>query len=169
MAPQRIVKRLLEPLVIVGAALYFLIDALVLSIIRPLLRRISRLPIFQFIGSWIASLGPFTTLTLFVVPVLVLEPVKPVGVYLIATGHPVSGVLIIAIGEVLKVTIVERIFHIGRDKLMRITLFAWAYNVVVGWLDWLQALPPWQATKRHFRAMVRWAHNLTHHRASRPF
>ena len=30
--------------------------------------------------------------------------------------------------EVLKITIVERIFHIGRDKLMTVNAFAWAYT-----------------------------------------
>jgi hypothetical protein len=163
----QISKRVLGAILVVGAAIYFLIDALILSIIKPLLRRISELPIFQLIGSWIASLNPYTTLMLFVVPLLALEPVKPVGVYLLATGHTRGGVLLIAIGEVLKVTIVERIFHIGRDKLMEITAFAWAYTFVVGWLNWLQAQPPWQATKRYFGAMAGWAHKLAHRRARR--
>jgi hypothetical protein len=35
---------------------------------------------------------------LFLVPVIILEPVKPVGAYLIATGHLVSGISLIAIG-----------------------------------------------------------------------
>ena len=156
----RFFKGFLEPFLVVGAAVYFLIDAIIFSIIKPLSRRIFRLPIFQFIGSWIASLGPYTTLTLFVVPLVVLEPVKPLGVYLIATGRTLGGLLVIVLGEVLKITTVERIFHIGRDKLMRIRVFAWAYNFVVGWLDWLQALPPWQATKRHVRTVVHWVRNL---------
>jgi hypothetical protein len=47
---------------------------------------------------------------LFLVPVIILEPVKPVGAYLIATNHLVSGVSLIAIGELLKIVIVERLF-----------------------------------------------------------
>jgi hypothetical protein len=37
------------------------------------------------------ALGPYPTLVLFLVPVMILEPVKPVGAYLIATGHWLPG------------------------------------------------------------------------------
>jgi hypothetical protein len=100
-----------------------------------------------------------------VVPLVLLEPVKPVGVYLMASGHPVQGVAIMAVGEVLKITIVERIFHIGRDKLMTIRVFAWAYTVIMGWLAWLRALPAWQAVLRQYHAMTQWLRRHIHRRA----
>lgn len=157
MRARTVLKKIFEPLVVVAATLYFVIDALVLSILRPLLRRFADLVLFRSIASWIASLGPYPTLALFVVPLAVLEPVKPVAAYLIATGHVVSGVLLLVIGEILKIVIVERIFHMGRDKLMTIPAFAWTYNFVMGWLDWLRALPPWQAVQRRFADVRRWA------------
>jgi hypothetical protein len=160
MAHRTILKKIFEPLVVVAAAVYFLFDALVLSILKPLVRHISHLILFQYMARWIASLGPYPTLLLFVVPLVVLEPVKPVGVYLIASGHFRSGLLVLAIGEVLKILIVERIFHIGRDKLMTIKAFAWVYNYVCGWLTWVQSLPPWQAVKHSFAEFVQWAHKL---------
>jgi hypothetical protein len=49
---------------------------------------------------------------------------------------------------VFKITIVERIFQIGRPKLMMLGAFAWTYNFVTEWLTWVEALPPWQAVKR---------------------
>ena len=79
-------KTILEPFVIVAAALYFVIDALALSSLKPLLRKIANLELFKFIAAWIASLGAYPTLALFVVP-LVLEPIKPFSAYVIATGH----------------------------------------------------------------------------------
>jgi hypothetical protein len=53
-----ILKRILEPFVIVAAALYFLIDALALSSLKPLLRKIANLKLFKFIAPWVASLAP---------------------------------------------------------------------------------------------------------------
>ena len=82
-------KTILEPFVIVAAALYFVIDALALSSLKPLLRKIANLKLFKFIARWIASLGPYPTLTLFVVPLVLLEPVKPFSAYVIASGGPV--------------------------------------------------------------------------------
>ena len=82
-----------------------------------------------------------------------------------ASGHPVQGVAVIAVGEVLKITIVERIFHIGRDKLMTIRVFAWTYNVTMRWLAWLKALPAWQAMLHHFRTMREWLRRQIHSKA----
>jgi hypothetical protein len=100
------------------------------------------------------------TLALFLVPLIILEPVKPVGIYLIASGHSRYGVLVLSVGEVLKILIVERIFQVGRDKLMTIPAFAWAYNFVIGWLQWMKALPPWQAALRQFEKAARWIRSL---------
>ena len=153
-------KTILEPFVIVAAALYFVIDALALSSLKPLLTKIADLQLFKFIAQWIASLGPYPTLALFVVPLVLLEPIKPFSAYVIASGHFVFGVLVLVFGEVLKITIVERIFHIGRDKLMTIKAFAWIYNFAFGWLTWLHALPAWQSVKHNFDYFIHWAHRL---------
>jgi hypothetical protein len=75
---------------------------------------------------------------------------------LIATGHFVTGVVLLVCGELLKIAIVERIFHIARPQLMTISAFAWTYNFVVGWLMWLQALPPRQAIKRRVADLKYW-------------
>jgi hypothetical protein len=56
--PQKILKTIFEPFLIVLAAFYFFIDALALSILKPLLRKISNLKVFKYIALWIASLGP---------------------------------------------------------------------------------------------------------------
>ena len=45
---------------------------------------LSKIPIFARIDDLIRSLGPYTTFALFAVPLVVLEPIKPVGLYLIA-------------------------------------------------------------------------------------
>jgi hypothetical protein len=42
------------------------------------------LRIFYALAAWLASLGPYPTLVLFLVPVIILEPFKPVGAYLFA-------------------------------------------------------------------------------------
>ena len=169
MTHRTILKTIFEPFVIVVAAVYFVIDALALSILKPLLRKIANLKLFRFIAPWIASLGPYPTLALFMVPLVLLEPIKPFSAYIIASGHFLFGMLVLVLGEVLKITIVERIFHIGRDKLLTIKAFAWIYNFVSGWLTWLQALPPWQSVKHNFDDFIHWAHKLNRDGQARDF
>jgi hypothetical protein len=111
------------------------------------------LRIFNTLAEWLASLGPYPTLVLFLVPVIILETAKPVGAYLIAIGHLVSGVSLIAIGEVLKIVSVERLFHFSRGKLMTIPAFARVYNWAEAWLEYFRSQPIWQATLRHLRAI----------------
>ena len=77
---------------------------------------------------WIRSLRPYPSLALFSVPVIILEPVKPVAAYLAATGQLVSSVVTLVVGEVLKLVLVERLFSLIRDKLLKIPAFAWAYG-----------------------------------------
>jgi hypothetical protein len=157
---RRILKSVSAPFVVIAASIYFLVDALFLSFVRPLSKRLARLPIFAVLASWIAAQGPYTTLALFLVPLILLEPIKPVSIYLIASGHPRYGVLVLAVGEVLKILTVERVFQVGRPKLMTISAFALTYNFIAGWLQWLKALPPWQAVLRQFEKIIRWFRSL---------
>jgi hypothetical protein len=156
--PRRGAGRVLSPVVAVLAALYFLIDALFLPPLRLLARWLGSFGVLARLGAWIRTLRPYQTLALFLVPLIILEPVKPVAAYFMATGRFTHGVIVLVVGEILKVTIVERLFHIGRDKLLTIPAFAWAYNYVMRWLAWLEAQPPWQAVTRYVRAVKARAH-----------
>lgn len=154
------VKAALAPVVMVVAILYFLIDGLFLVIVKPLAARLARLPVFVRVAAWVGALGPYPTLVLFLVPIAILEPIKPLGLYLIGTGRVVDGVLLIGLGEVLKITLVERLFHMSSGKLMSIRAFAWAYTFVARRLARLQALPAWQAALKCFRTIKAAAHRL---------
>jgi hypothetical protein len=101
--------------------------------------------------AWIVSLRPYPTLALFAVPLIVLEPVKPVAAYLTATGRLASGLAVLVIGEILKLVLVERLFSISRDKLMSISAFAWAYGKYRLAKDWLESTQAWQLVRRWSR------------------
>jgi len=150
--PRRGAGRVLSPVVAVLASLYFLIDALFLPPLRLLGRWLGSFGLFARLGEWVRTLGPYQTLALFLVPLIILEPVKPVAAYLAAKGHFMRSMGVLVVGEILKVTIVERLFHVGRPKLMMIPAFARIYNYVMAWYVWFEALPPWQAVLRRVRA-----------------
>jgi hypothetical protein len=77
--------------------------------------------------------------------VIILEPVKPVAAYLAATGQMLGSILTLIVGELLKLVLVERLFSLTRDKLMRIPAFAWAYGKFQQAKAWLKATEAWQA------------------------
>jgi hypothetical protein len=134
--------------VFVLAVLYFLVDALFLKIAAPLARWIARKRVLVRLRRWIGSLGPYSSLALFAVPVIALEPVKPVAAYLMATGQLAAGVTVLAIGEILKLVIVERLFKLCRRKLLKIPLFAWCYGRWRQGVEWFVSMKAWQAARR---------------------
>ena len=130
------------------ATLYFTVDAIFLRISTPLARWIARKRIFIRVRKWIGSLGPYQSLALFAVPVIILEPVKPVTAYLVSTGKFSAGIAVLIVGEILKLIIVERIFQLCRYKLLKIPLFAWGYGYWRQGLHWARSLELWQTARR---------------------
>jgi hypothetical protein len=142
------VKRLLTPILYVLAAAYFLVDVIFLAIARPIANWFSNHWMLVRLRRWIAALGPYPALALFAFPVAVLEPVKPVAAYLAATGHMLAGLALLAIGEILKLVLVERLFSVVKPKLMTIAAFAWAYGKFRLAKDWLESSDAWQTVRR---------------------
>ena len=145
-------KRILKPVTYILAAIYFLVDAVFMAVARPMARWIGRHFEFKWLRTWIRSLSPYPSLALFSVPVIILEPIKPVAAYLAATGQIVSAAVTFIVGELLKLVLVERLFHLTRDKLMRIPAFAWAYGKFSEVKAWLQATEAWRAVRALARA-----------------
>jgi hypothetical protein len=131
------VKRILTPVMYVLASAYFLVDVIFMAIARPLADRCANHWVFVRLRGWIASLRPYPALALFAVPVIVLEPIKPIAAYLAATSHLRAALIILIIAEFLKLVLVERLFCITRDKLMSIPAFAWTYAKFRRVKDWL--------------------------------
>jgi hypothetical protein len=157
---RRPLKLALTPVGLVLAILYFLIDGIVLSLIRKPAAWLAHRPLVARLMAQIARLGPYATLVLILVPIALLEPLKPLALYLIAKKHVVLGTTILVLAEVLKVVIVERLFHLSRNKLMSIPAFSWVYRFTERWLGYLQALPPWQFVMRRVDEIKRWARRL---------
>ncbi len=130
------IGRILQVPLTILVILYFLFDDLVLSWLRPLFDILGRLRLFVRIADWIHGLGPYQSLVLFLVPFIALEPFKIGGLVLLGIGHVVSGTIMLTCSHLLSLLIVERLFHVTRDKLLTIPWFAWGFRIVMGLKDW---------------------------------
>ena len=72
---------------------------------------------------------------------------QTMAAYLAATGQMVSSVVTLIVGELLKLVLVERLFSLTRDKLMKIPAFLWAYTKFRQAKAWLEATEAWQAIR----------------------
>jgi hypothetical protein len=142
------VNRILKPVVFFLAAMYFLVDAIFLTVAKSLASWIAQHWMFEGLRRWVLSLSPYPTLALFALPLVILEPVKPIAAYLVGTGHVAMGLVILALGEILKLVLVERLFSVSRDKLMSITAFAWAYRKYKAVRDSVTSMDAWKLIRR---------------------
>ena len=151
MSNKRIIRKIFTPIAVVLAVIYFLIDALFLAIVKPLAHWIASLPIFPRLHAWVESRDRYTTLVLFLIPWLFLEPVKPLGIYLIASHHMLLGGLLLSIVEVIKLTMFERLFQMCRSKLVTFAWFAFCYEHIGEAWNGLQSLRAWQVVLHYLR------------------
>jgi hypothetical protein len=137
-------KRALKPLGYGLVTVYFVADLVFEALALPLSAWMGRLKILQPLNAWIAGLRPYPALALFSAPVVILEPVKPVGAFLVSTGRVVEGTLTIVAGEILKITLVERLFSLTRDRLMQIPTFAILYRHWIRFHEWVTSSKIWR-------------------------
>lgn len=105
---------------------------------EPLARgaeRLARLPVWGAIERIVRGLPPSGALLVFLVPVLMLLPVKLFGLYLLGEGHALSALLLLLAAKVLGTAIVARLFQLTEPALMRIPLFARWYPRWKTWKD----------------------------------
>jgi hypothetical protein len=159
------------PIFILATA-YFVVDGMLSHVTQPIAAWLAEKKLFERVRRWIISLGPYSSLALFAVPLIILEPAKPLSGYLIATGHFFAGAVTFITAEVLKLTFVERLFVLNRNKLLSIPAFAWGYQYWRRMMDAVESLEVWKASRRlvanaAHMVRTRWSHFKRGQRLSR--
>ena len=134
--------------VFILATVYFVVDGVFSYLTRPITEWIAKKKLFERARLWVTSLGPYPSLALFAVPVIILEPAKPLAGYLLGTGHFFAGAVTFITAEVLKLTFVEPLFQLNREKLLSIPAFAWGYQYWRHMMDVVESLEVWKASRR---------------------
>lgn len=150
----------LKPLLFVAAAIYIAVDELFSLVTQPIAAWLERQDLARRLRRWITSLPPYPALALFAIPLIVLEPVKPVAAYLAATGHFATGALLFAGGELLKLVLIERLFLLNKRKLLAIPAFAWCYHHISALREWLKATAIFRGARRLVRRAASFVRDL---------
>ena len=134
--------------VFIIATLYFVVDGVFSHITRPITVWLAKQKLLERARLWVTSLRPYPSLALFAIPVIILEPAKPLAGYLLGTGHFFLGAVTFIAAEVLKLTLVERLFQLNREKLLSIPAFAWGYRYWRDMMDVVELMEIWRASRR---------------------
>ena len=149
-------RRLLRPFLIL-LALVFLLEAWLWEHLAPVVAwMVARIPLREIkarTAAWVEGLPPAATLVVFVVPVVVLLPFKFLGLWLLARGHWLDAVGVLALAKIAGLGVTAFIFDITRPKLLQLAWFRWLYERVIAWIAWAHELvdPIKRRIKRTFR------------------
>src|SRR5882672_3997004 len=149
-------RRLLRPLLIL-LALVFLFEAWLWNRLAPVVAWIvARLPLRAIkaaVAGWIERLPPAATLVVFVVPILLLLPLKFLGLWMLAHGYWLGALAVLAFANVVSLGVTAYIFDLTRPKLLQLTWFRRLYDRVMVWLAWAHKLI--DPMKRRLRSLFR--------------
>ena len=110
---------------------FVVLDELLRPLYRPLLRRLAELRVMRRLEESVAALPPPLVLLALAVPFAIAEPLKLFGLVLFARGQFWPGLVVTAFAHLMSFVFVERIYHAGREKLLRYRWFAWIMGQVV--------------------------------------
>jgi hypothetical protein len=127
-------RRLLQPLWVL-LAVVFLIEAWLWDHLEPIVARVvASIPLSAF-KRWLAdrvdTLSPAMTLIVFVVPIILLFPLKLVGLWLLMHQYWLTAVLTIIFAKLLGVGVTAFIFDVTRPKLLQMGWFRRFYDIVI--------------------------------------
>jgi hypothetical protein len=107
---------------------------------------------------WINRLPIFLVVLIYGVPFLIVEPLKAVLLWLMATGHFVFGLVSLIILQTFGVSLLAVVFDLTRERLLTLRWFAWAYGQALIFHHYAdRVLAPYkEAIKREWRAFRQW-------------
>jgi hypothetical protein len=136
-------RRLLRPLWIL-LALVFLFEAWLWERLKPVVAWfVAWIPWDAFkarVAAGIERLPPLATLLVFLVPVVLLFPIKLIGLWLLARGLWLGAMATLGLAKVVSMGVTAFIFELTRPKLLQLWWFRWLYEHMLVWLEWAHGL-----------------------------
>lgn len=147
-------NRLLAPLVHL-AALVLLLEEWFWDLGMRLAARIACWPPLKWLEQRVRTLPPYLALCAFVLPGLLLFPVKVLAVVAIAHGHAASGIATIVVAKVGGAAVVARLYVLTLPTLLALGWFARLHGRFIGLKD--RAIARLRASRafRQARRLVR--------------
>jgi len=136
-------RRALKPLWIL-LALVFLFEAWLWNHLSPLVQAIVDLVpwrrLKERLAAAIESLPPYATLFVFLIPIILLLPLKFLGLWMLAHGSWLGAMAVLALAKVVSMGVTAFIFELTRPKLLQLGWFRWFYEHMLVWLAKAHAL-----------------------------
>ena len=148
----KLMRRILQFPVAIVLACYYLLRAIVRPVVRPLALFLIELRIFRTLRGAIERIGPYPSLVLLIVPVVVVEPLKIVALGIMHSGRVVFGIIVLLVSEALSLLVVDRLFEVMKPKLLELHWFAvfweWFTSLRDPLIEWFHSTWAWSMMLR---------------------
>lgn len=149
-------RRILRP-ILIFLAIVFLIEAWLWDRLEPIVAWVvDRIPLEALkrrLAAWIDHLPPPATLIVFVVPFVVLFPLKLFALWLITEGEIMSAAGVLIVAKVIGLAVTAFVFDVTREKLLLMPWFSTIYYRVLALRAWAHELVA--PIKRRIRIRMR--------------
>jgi hypothetical protein len=141
-------SRIFNPLAQIAVAVYLVLDSIFRTLFRPVSRWLAKLRLVIRLEELISGLPPYAVLGLLILPFAIAEPAKVFAIYLMGSGHVITGTVLLIAAYLVSVLVVDRIFQAGKPKLLTIPWFAklwsWISNYKEQFLTWMKSTAAWK-------------------------
>ena len=114
----RLLRHIIQFPVAIVMATYYVLTAIVGPIVRPIARALAKLHILQALHSAVEKLGPYSSLVVLAVPVIIIEPLKIGALAILASGRVLLGTVALVISHGLSLIIIEKLFAVVKPTLL---------------------------------------------------
>ena len=146
---------------------------------KALFARLARLPVVCSLETWIRELPPYPALALFMLPILVIYPLKVVALFALGRGYVTSGIAAFVMAKLVATAVFARLYQLTEPALLQLS---WVrrgrdrFLAVRAYIhQWLDAHPFFREAKARIRAKMEWlarrfrvAYRLQQRRPSSP-
>ncbi|MDM0109094.1 hypothetical protein QTH97_29430 [Variovorax sp. J22R24] len=156
----RILKKLLRAIAALVLVPVLLFEEWGWEPLARALGKLSRLPVWAHLENRLRALPPWGAVLAFLAPMVMLFPVKLLGLLLLGRGHATSAVVVLLSAKLVGTAILAWLFHLVEPALMRIPVFARWYPRWKTWKDRLltavRLSAPWRAARYVKNSTRRW-------------
>jgi hypothetical protein len=136
-------RGILRPLWVL-LALIFLLEAWLWDHLKPVVAAIVDVVPWGRLKLWLAALlermPPWAALIVFIIPLIVLFPIKVAEVWFITHGQWLGAVVTLLAAKLVGLGVTAFVFDATRDKLLQMHWFARVYDWFLWTRDWAHAL-----------------------------
>ena len=153
----RLVRRGATTILLFAAAAVLLFEEWLWDHSTAIAKRLGRLPLLSLVQAWIRRRSQWQAMALFIVPVLVVYPLKAAAVYAMTRGYVALGVSSFVLAKVLATAVFARLFQLTEPAITKIHWVRHGRDAFLRWRAfihrWLNSQPAYRKARGLIRGM----------------